>query len=66
MEAIFICGGLSYFFKKYMNDPMVQAEIEKHFPVSFLKIANDGEFYNAYSYLLLAEKMLEKESNINK
>ena len=46
-----------------MNDPMVQAEIQKHFPVSFLKIANDGEFYNAYSYLLLAEKMLEKEIN---
>lgn len=58
LEAILVVGGVSYFFKKYLNDPDVIKEIEKHFPVSFLKIAEDGEYYNAFSYLLLTEKLL--------
>jgi len=58
VEGIVILGGLGYFFRKYINDEDVVAEIEKHFPKSFVHIANESEYYNAYSYLKIAEKKL--------
>lgn len=58
IEGILVCGGLSYFFKKYIEDPDVIKEIEKHFPVSFIHFPDtDGEYFNVVSYLRLAEKL---------
>ena len=62
VEGILVCGGLSYFFKKYIDDPQMIKEIEKHFPVSFLHFpVVDSEFFNSYSYLRAAEKILDQE-----
>ena len=59
VDGVLICGGLAYFFKKYINDPDVVSEIEKYFPVSFLKFPEtDGEYYNVASYLRIAEKIV--------
>lgn len=56
VEGILVCGGLAYFFQKYINDPEMSREIEKHFPTSFLVFPEaDSEFYNVYSYLKYAE-----------
>jgi len=61
VEGILVCGGLSYFFKKYIDDPQMISEIEKHFPVSFLHFpVVDSEFFNSYSYLRAAEKILDQ------
>lgn len=61
-EGILVCGGLAYFFKKYINDERMIQEIEKYFPVSFLKLPEyDAEYYNSYSYLKAAEKKLENQ-----
>lgn len=61
VEGILICGGLSYFFKKYINDDDVIKRIEKHFPISFLKFpVVDSEYFNAFSYLRIVEKRLEE------
>lgn len=66
VEGILVCGGLSYFFQKYINDEDVIKMIESHFPVSFLHFPTvDSEFFNAYSYLRLAQKLL-KENKILK
>lgn len=61
IEGILVCGGLAYFFKKYINDPGLIKEIEKHFPVTFIKLPQEGdcEFFNAASYLRIAEKVLK-------
>jgi hypothetical protein len=62
VEGILVCGGLSYFFKKYIDDPQMIKEIEKHFPVSFLHFpVVDSEFFNSYSYLRAAEKILDQD-----
>lgn len=62
VEGVLVCGGLSYFFKKYLNDPDMVKEIEKHFPVSFLHFpVVDSEYFNAYSYLRIVQKMLDKD-----
>lgn len=62
VEGILVCGGLSYFFKKYINDPEMIKEIEKHFPVSFLHFpVVDSEYFNSYSYLRAAEKLLNRQ-----
>lgn len=59
-DGILILGGLSYFFQKYCEDPDIVAEIEKHFSMSFLSWPQTyGEYFNAYSYLKAAEKLLE-------
>lgn len=56
VEGILVCGGLAYFFQKYINDPEMVKEIERHFPTSFLVFPEaDSEFYNVYSYLKYAE-----------
>jgi hypothetical protein len=61
VEGILVCGGLAYFFKKYITDPEMVKEIEKHFPTSFLVFPDaDAEFYNVYSYLKYAENHLNK------
>ncbi len=61
VEGILVCGGLCYFFKKYIEDPQMIKEIEKHFPVSFLHFpVVDSEFFNSYSYLRAAEKILDR------
>ena len=61
VEGILVCGGLSYFFKKYIDDPQMISEIEKHFPVSFLHFpVVDSEYFNSYSYLRAAEKILDQ------
>lgn len=62
IEGVLVCGGLSYFFKKYINDPDVVKMIEKHFPVDFLHFPSvDSEYYNAVSYLRAAEKFCKNE-----
>lgn len=59
VEGVLVCGGLSYFFKKYLNDPDMVKMIERHFPVSFLHFPSaDSEYFNAYSYLRIAQKLL--------
>ena len=58
-DGILILGGLAYFFQKYSQDPEVIAEIEKHFSLSFLSWPQVyGEYFNAFSYLKAAEKLL--------
>jgi hypothetical protein len=60
-DGILILGGLAYFFQKYSDDPDVKAEIEKHFSMSFLHWpVEHSEFYNSFSYLKAAEKLLEE------
>ena len=60
VEGILVCGGLAYFFKKYLNDEDMRARIEKHFPISFLHFPSaDSEFFNAYSYLRIAQRKLQ-------
>ena len=59
VEGILILGGLAYFFKKYINDQEVIKEIEKHFPITFIHLPSvDAEYYNCFSYLKAAEKIL--------
>lgn len=59
-EGILVCGGLAYLFKKHLGDQDLVAEIEKHFPVSYLHFpTTDSEFFNAYSYLRVANKMIK-------
>jgi hypothetical protein len=59
-EGLLICGGLAYFFKKYMDDPDVIKEIEKHFPISFLHFpVVDAEYFNAYSYLRFVQRKID-------
>ena len=59
IEGILVCGGFAYFLKKYLEDPEVINMIEKHFPLSFLKITEDSsEFYNVVGYLDIAQKIL--------
>lgn len=63
-SGLLVLGGVAYFFKRYLNDPEFIEEVEKHFPVSFIKLPQtDGEFYNCFSYLRFAEKMIEKEES---
>lgn len=60
-SGIIIVGGLANIINEYSKDPDVVAEIEKHFPISFLHWPKfDGEFYNAFSYLKAAEKLIEE------
>ena len=60
-EGILMCGGISYLFKKALNFPGFSDEVEKHFPVSFLHFpTEDAEYYNVFSYLKVAESLLEK------
>lgn len=62
VEGVLVCGGLAYFFKKYIKDPDMIKKIEKHFPVSFLRFpTTDAEYFNAYSYLRIAQKLIEKK-----
>lgn len=59
-QGIVLVGGGSYLFRRYIDSPDVLQEIEKHFPRSFLQIGGDySEYYNAFSYLRIVEKMLE-------
>lgn len=62
VEGVLVCGGLSYFFKKYMEDPDMVSIINKHFPVSFLHFPSaDSEYFNAFSYLRIAQNILSKK-----
>lgn len=62
VEGVLVCGGLAYFFKKYMDDPEMIKKIEEHFPVSFLHFPIvDSEYFNAYSYLRFVQKMINEE-----
>lgn len=57
VEGILVLGGLAYFFQKYISDPEFIEEVEKHFPTSFIHYPPvDSEYFNAYSYLKLAEQ----------
>ena len=61
VDGVVILGGLAYFFQRYLDDPDIVAEIEKHFDVSFLSFPPDlSEYYNSYSYLKAAEKLLKQ------
>lgn len=59
VDGVVILGGLAYFFQRYLDDPDIISEIEKHFDISFLSFPPDlSEYYNSYSYLKAAEKLL--------
>ncbi len=63
IEGILVCGGLAYFFNKMKDDEILNKEIEKHFPKSFIKLGGNGsdsEFYNSISYLKIAEKLIDE------
>jgi uncharacterized protein (UPF0297 family) len=58
VDGILVCGGVSYIFRKYMNEPDMKAEIERHFPLSFLKLTESlSEYYNCDSYLRIVQKL---------
>ena len=62
IQGIVLCGGGSHIFKKYINDPEVEKEIEIHFSKNFLHIPEfDSEYWNCVSYLRIAEKLLEED-----
>lgn len=64
VEGVLVCGGLSYFFQKYLKDSDMVNEIERHFPISFLHFPTvDSEYFNAYSYLRIAKKLFETSEN---
>lgn len=60
VDGILVCGGLSYFFKKYLADEKFAKIVEKdHFPTSFLHFPSaDSEYFNAFSYLRIAQNIL--------
>jgi hypothetical protein len=60
VDGILVCGGLSYFFKKYLTDPKFTKLVEdQHFPTSFLHFpSTDSEYFNAFSYLRIAQNIL--------
>ena len=61
-EAVLILGGGASLFQKYIDDPQVTAEIEKHFPKEFILLPNgDPDMYNVYSYYLLGNKILNNK-----
>lgn len=63
VDGVVVLGGLAYFFQKYLDDPDIVKEIEKHFDISFLSFPPDlSEYYNSYSYLKAAEKILEAKN----
>lgn len=59
IEGILIAGGLSYFFKHYIEekkDERVLKMIDSHFPQSFIHLpVNDCEYMNAIAYLKILE-----------
>ena len=58
-----MCGGIPYLFKKALKSEKFVKEVEKHFPVSFLHFpTEDAEYYNVFSYLKVAESLLDKKS----
>lgn len=63
VDGILVCGGLSYFFKKYLADEKFAKVVEdKHFPTSFLHFpSTDSEYFNAFSYLRIAQNVLGEE-----
>lgn len=68
VDGVLILGGLAYFFQKYIseNDSDVIKMISKHFPVDFIHYPlYDSEFFNAYSYLIAAEKVTANAANEN-
>lgn len=65
-EKLLIVGGGSYPFSKWLKDPEFKKEVEeKHFPASFIITPDWGEYYNAASYLLIANQLWEKEKQQN-
>lgn len=62
IEGILVAGGLSYFFKYYLEekkDPRVIELVEKHFPISFIHMpVTDCEYMNAIAYLKILEEKL--------
>ena len=61
-EGILVIGGGSAIFEKLKNDPEVIKEIEKHFPMEFLKWPlMDADQFNSRSYLLIGEKLMNGE-----
>lgn len=64
-EGILVLGGLAYLFQKYIEagDKDVINKIIKHFPVEFIHFPlYDSEFFNAYSYLVAAEKLTNNDN----
>lgn len=61
VEAILLLGGGANIFANYIEDPEVISEITQHFPITFLQFPErDSELFNAASFLLLAEKLMEE------
>lgn len=61
LDGILVCGGLAYFFKRYITDPFLIEEIEKHFSINFLHFpTSDCEYYNCVSYLKIVENKLKE------
>lgn len=64
VDGVLVLGGLAYFFQKYIEagDEEIIKKISKHFPVDFIHFPlYDSEFFNAYSYLMAAEKITSDE-----
>lgn len=60
-ESLVFVGGIVHFINKSLEDPNFRAEVEKHFPVSFIFTPKDSfEYYNSISYLLITEGLLAK------
>lgn len=61
-EAVLVLGGGASLFQKYIDQPDVVAEIEKHFPKEFILLPQgDPDMFNVFSYYLLGNKMLNSK-----
>jgi hypothetical protein len=59
VQGVLVLGGLSYILARYIEEDDMKAEIEKHFPISFIHYADvDAEYYNCLSYMRIIEKKL--------
>lgn len=58
-DNLVIIGGGAYLFNQMLGDKDFCAEVEKHFPVSFIITPKDSsEYYNSISYLLITEDLV--------
>jgi len=59
LDGILFCGGIAYYINRYKES--IRTEIEKHFPMSFIHTPEIlSEYYNCYSYMKIAEKMIQQ------
>jgi len=60
VNNLVLLGGGAYFYNSLLTDPEFCAEVEKHFPLSFIVTPQDSsEYYNSISYLLITENLID-------